>query len=413
MLKYYVPPLEPRFQIQTSENDFVEEQASSEYGFWAAYRQLFLFAMRHFFGLTNIQPLALGQTSYKQRFDASEIWRRFKLCAAMVGFVLSGSKSSQSSRLASSIEFTAIHRLLTRLRPPELFTYDEASMTECSNHVASLLLAMTPRKLGNIAASQSWDRIEDWCLEERCGMANSDTFFSDQKYLFLHNIYTKDQPARENMTSFAVKRDIFRSFFLDLDDGSRMDVPAPMDPAPMDPAPMDPAPMDPAPMDVVPVNPTAMDLIPTLNQPQPVSHLRLLSTNNASSNERVTIMNQSPEQCQCQIDMSPDTFYSSCRPFLRNNLDVILFNILDRTVHFIRHYSDDILANLCSDGRWFARVHQDTLALQTLTLDQVSQYCRAGSCIIFHGIGNFNSTLTPVAAESLKLPELNGDQWTV
>jgi hypothetical protein len=80
-------------------------------------------------------------------------------------------------------------------------------------------------------------------------MANSDTFFSDQKYLFLHNLYTKDQPARENMTSFAVKRDSFRSFFLDLDDGSRMDT----------------APMDPAPMDVVPVNPAPMDLIPTLN----------------------------------------------------------------------------------------------------------------------------------------------------
>lgn len=268
---------------------------------------------------------------------------------------------------------------------------------------------MTPPKLRNTAVSQSWDRIEDWYLEEHCGMADSDTFFSDEKYLFLHNIYTEDQPIRENMTSFAVKRDIFRSFFLDLDNGSRMDMSA----VPTDPVPMDLVPVDHAPIDLTPINPATTDLRATLNQPQPMPHIRLLSTNNASSNERVTIMNQSPDQCQCQIDMSPDRFYSSCRPFISDNLDVILFNILDRTVHFIRHYSDDILANLCSDGWWFARVHQDTLALQILILDQVREHCLAGSCIIFHGIENFNSTLTPVAVESLSLPKLNSGQLTV
>lgn len=57
---------------------------------------------------------------------------------------------------------------------------------------------MTPPKLRNIAVSQSWDRIEDWYLEERCGMADSDTFFSDQKYLFLHNIYRRPTYTREH-----------------------------------------------------------------------------------------------------------------------------------------------------------------------------------------------------------------------
>lgn len=47
-------------------------------------------------------------------------------------------------------------------------------------------------------------------------MTDTETFFSDQKYLFLENIYSTDEPARENMTSFAVKRNIFRSFFPDL-----------------------------------------------------------------------------------------------------------------------------------------------------------------------------------------------------
>ncbi|KAJ5800692.1 uncharacterized protein N7518_002760 [Penicillium psychrosexuale] len=55
---------------------------------------------------------------------------------------------------------------------------------------------MPARKVDNIIVSQSWDKIEDWKFEERCGMITADTFFSDQKYLFLHNIYSNDQPAR-------------------------------------------------------------------------------------------------------------------------------------------------------------------------------------------------------------------------
>lgn len=69
-------------------------------------------------------------------------------------------------------------------------------------------------------------------------------------------IYTEDQPIRENMTSFAVKRDIFRSFFLDLDDGSRMDISA----VPTDPVPMDLVPVDHAPIDLIPIDPATTDL---------------------------------------------------------------------------------------------------------------------------------------------------------
>lgn len=48
-------------------------------------------------------------------------------------------------------------------------------------------------------------------------MIDTDTFFLDRKYLFLENIYSIDQPARENLTSFAVKRDTFRFFFTDFE----------------------------------------------------------------------------------------------------------------------------------------------------------------------------------------------------
>ncbi|KAG0161670.1 hypothetical protein PDIDSM_5303, partial [Penicillium digitatum] len=113
-----------------------------------------------------------------------------------------------------------------------------------------------------------------------------------EKYLFLHNVYANDQPARENMTSFAVKRDIFRSFFLDFDDGSRMDVtPAPMNPAPTIPTPTIPAPTIPAPANPAPVNPALMDLDNVTTTPG--ANLQLPNTEPSNQNEPIIITYQS------------------------------------------------------------------------------------------------------------------------
>lgn len=47
-------------------------------------------------------------------------------------------------------------------------------------------------------------------------MTDIDIFFSDQKYLFFHNIYCHpNDPQHQSLTSFAVKRDMFLAFFSD------------------------------------------------------------------------------------------------------------------------------------------------------------------------------------------------------
>ncbi|KAJ6118733.1 hypothetical protein N7471_013353 [Penicillium samsonianum] len=284
MFKYYVCPQDLKHQLQISENDYVQKAGSKEYGFWAAYRQLFLFAMRHFYGLTDSRPLGVGQSRLKARFDNSELWKRFKLCANNVGFVFPGSKSSKRAHPTGSIEFAAIHGILTRLRPPELFVYDEAKVRECSNHIATILRDMVPRKIDNPPAIQSLDYQDDWSLEQRYRMTTSSTFLFDQRYLFLHNIYSVDQPARASMTSFAVKRDIFRSFFPDFNDGNALELPMSTMPGPVngglttrnidgalhvapvlpiDVTPMDVTPMDVTPMDDVTINVARTDDLPT------------------------------------------------------------------------------------------------------------------------------------------------------
>lgn len=436
MFKYYVSPTDLQHEVQASENDFAKESGSKEYGFWAAYRQVFLFAMRHFFGLVNVQPLGLG--FQKQKFDSSELWRRFHLCAAKVGFVLPGSKSSKShprALAANSVELIAIHELITRLRPPELFAYNEAKLAEFSTHVSSLLGTMSARKIDTLLAVQTCDNVEDWNLEKRCGMPNAETFFADQKHLFLKNIYSLDQPARGCMTSFAVKRDIFQSFFIDFDDGGHMDTimtPAPPNPVtgPTNPVPQSPMALDSVlsglmPPTTAPLSSRFMELDSrpnspaqsaiVLSQPQPLPHpnLRLLGHNPANENESLTIDHHSTELCQIQMKMSPDTFYSSLQPYMRDNPHVIFFDTNSGSAIFIRQYKEGILANLCRNGQWFGFVYPDTLVLKTITVSEVNQYCHAGPCIIFFGLGTFDTHLKSVAAQRIIFPRFSSreNQW--
>lgn len=215
MLQYYIAPKDFQFQVQLLENEFVQRKRSSDFGFWSAYRQIFLFAMRHFCGMTDSQPLGFSQISRSRCPDQSELWQRLRILLGKIGFVFPGSRNIHAT---NSIEFIAIRTLLARLRPPELFAHEEINISEWSTKVASFLCSMTPQVVGGPSPTQCWDKPETWNLERRCGMTDTETYFLDQKYLFLECIYSAYHLAQENMTSFAVKRDIFQSFFSDLSD---------------------------------------------------------------------------------------------------------------------------------------------------------------------------------------------------
>jgi Protein of unknown function (DUF3723). len=215
MQRYYICPQSRMFPIQISENNFAEhEHADAKYGFWSAYRQIFLFAMRHFYGLSEAWPRGHSCYSRSQQVqDSQELWRRFKKVSRTLGFRIPGHYSPSKPEQRSP-EFIAIHSLLTRLRPPGLFDYDPSALIDCSNKVADMLVQMKERRVEAPSPSLVTDIEKYWSLESRCGMTDIDSFFSDQKYLFFHNIYSHSSGVRaRNITSFAVKRDMFLTLF--------------------------------------------------------------------------------------------------------------------------------------------------------------------------------------------------------
>ncbi|KAF7594883.1 hypothetical protein BBP40_007917 [Aspergillus hancockii] len=217
MRRCYVSPTNHRYPIQTSENNFLEKvNYRRDYGFWSAYRQIFLYAMRNFFGMTSARPLGLHQYSGpRQQPDSHELWRRFHDLASKLGFVASRTHPKVSKRAVQRPpEFVAIYNLLTRLRPAHLFEYDDSVLITEATRSCDALMRMKTRPLHIQRPCLATDAVKEWTLEHRCGMTHVETFFSDQEYLFLYNIYAPgDEPPRENITSFAVKQDMFLAFF--------------------------------------------------------------------------------------------------------------------------------------------------------------------------------------------------------
>ena len=72
MIRSYVAQ-GPQFPVQSSENNFLAKDGTGKYGFWSAYRQLFLFAMRHFCPLTDEHPHGFNQLARSRCPDQSEL----------------------------------------------------------------------------------------------------------------------------------------------------------------------------------------------------------------------------------------------------------------------------------------------------------------------------------------------------
>ncbi|KJF60725.1 uncharacterized protein CIMG_12218 [Coccidioides immitis RS] len=177
MKRRYSPPAGDSFPIQTTVGYRSERRQAPGYGFWSAYRQVFLASMREFFGLVpNFKPLKMHKVPmHMQQPEASVLWTRFREVVSTVGFSV------------PRIDHGA-HLVPINWGGDNRGQYPAPSLT--NNHHA------------------------DWRLSSRCGMTDGTSFFMDKEYLFLDNIYStpRDEP-QDDLTSFAVKRDMFIAFF--------------------------------------------------------------------------------------------------------------------------------------------------------------------------------------------------------
>lgn len=178
---------------------------------WMAYRQLWLFAWRHFPEMTGVAPRKDPRTA-KPIAPGVEYnwWHGMSQLARKCGY-------ANIPNVYHDADEAMTRDFLRHARPPQVYRFDETVFDANVRRICDSLKEIKPHSLEVEPPSVCTDR--DSCgadLSSRCGRPFERAFLADKGHLFLRYIYPDEpyEPQRKQyLTSFAVKRDIFHSFF--------------------------------------------------------------------------------------------------------------------------------------------------------------------------------------------------------
>lgn len=167
--RYYTRKEESQ-RVQTTETTFQPKTGSPTYCKRLGYLQLFAFAMRHHQSLPKAPVKKNLKTIPRVKADR-EILQRFACLAAELGF-----------------NTPEVQVLKGSLNPLLILDTQES---------VPLLVTTGPGE----------------SIKHRCGLPHTDTFETDRKYLFLHNLCEERDETSEGVTSFFVLKSWFAAFF--------------------------------------------------------------------------------------------------------------------------------------------------------------------------------------------------------
>ena len=207
-------------QLETPCGGLIISKYNTRVNFELAYRQLWLFAMRHFPELTGIQPRKdNGKPKPLIRGSSVNLWHSLSRLAVAGGF-----ESQEILQLhRHQPEEDIAREFLQQARPMELFDYQQISFDTRVHQISQALQQMKPRQAGSAQPALSWASYSGLELAQRCGRPFEQSFLHDRKFLFLDWIYCESWKAgnadlrrlygNRHITSFTIKRDMFHAFF--------------------------------------------------------------------------------------------------------------------------------------------------------------------------------------------------------
>ncbi len=205
-----------KFQVQHNEHVFLEREESVRKCIWIAYRQIWLFAMRHFPDMIGICPRKDDGKPKPTVHRPDEIlWHKIAQLAGRGGF--------QTSKIAEYIRRSPFQKMasefLGQCRPSEYYNISTAVLDRAVGSIVSILQDIEPRVLRFKMPPLTSDYEDNMDLADRCGRPFEQSFLNDKKHLFYESIYDKRseewtlEQCERYLTSFKVKHDIFTAFF--------------------------------------------------------------------------------------------------------------------------------------------------------------------------------------------------------
>ncbi|KAI9888420.1 MAG: hypothetical protein M1814_000482 [Vezdaea aestivalis] len=194
--------------IEESEGHLVSHPVSAEQASTLAYRQLWLFAMRHFPNMVGACPKKEPTRETPTRMEPNlQTWQKFAQLAHKVGY-----RSRQiDALLREHPDRARVRSAFQQIWPQDHFTIGFSMAIRNGDNSQHYSLVVTPKDTAPPILTQPDDPGPN--LNRRCGLPFQDSHEYDRQFLFTPFIEDHHAPPQDNITSLLVKRDIFHAFF--------------------------------------------------------------------------------------------------------------------------------------------------------------------------------------------------------
>lgn len=210
-LESYMRDQTGSYKVQVAEDVFERRDEDGD-GMDICYRQLFLAVMRDFPSLTSLRPY---QDDKKGKPKTSGVPSERLINLAQLAIKL-GFKNDEIMTLhthaAASRYQIVTEEFLNQLQPLDRYHIDTETNRSVAQNVSDRIGNASAIRMPIEEAELTTD-LEKLPKKFRCSRPSYKRYLSDRQLLFLGNIYQQDVVPRSHATSFAIQRDIFHSFF--------------------------------------------------------------------------------------------------------------------------------------------------------------------------------------------------------
>jgi Protein of unknown function (DUF3723) len=194
--------------IEESENIFKPVQCSSDDRFEIGYRQVWLYAWRHWSELIPAVPRKEKREKMPvpQEPDPA-IWHQLANMAYGLGF----NSNEIARRRSRNPDREGAENYLLRAWPPEEFEYDKESLITQITYMIKLATKKKQQKIPIKPPLLISGLGED--IERRYGRAFNKAYEADRKHLFLGTLYNPREGEGGGISSFLVRSSVYFAFF--------------------------------------------------------------------------------------------------------------------------------------------------------------------------------------------------------
>ena len=194
-----------KVKVQTSEFTYEDRTSSSDGSSWLSYRQLWLFALRHFPSMDGQLPRRdMAQQSILHAGRQQRRW--YELCSLASENGYRRMRRLYRDRKAADAE--AIEDCVRNILPSKYYAIDSERMRQIVQVNCQLLGDVPYVERRAVAPELTADH--EGCgsnISDRCGRPRERSFQTDEENLFLKHIYSTSYSTRPKryLTSFAIK----------------------------------------------------------------------------------------------------------------------------------------------------------------------------------------------------------------